>query len=71
LAVKNSWTTEEKRVVLSDLGSFIKSGVVPGKDPCEECIKKNAGVLKNRPWKKIKYFVYNEILRRNRKVQNK
>ena len=66
--VKQPWTNEEKRAVLGHLGRFITSGVVPGKGPCEDCIKKSEGALSSRSWTAVKYFVKNEVERRKRRV---
>ena len=66
--VKHRWTKEEKKAVLGQLGPFITSGVVPGKGPCEECIKKSQGALSSRSWKAVKYFVKNEVNRRKRRI---
>ena len=66
-AVKHPWTNEEKRAVLGHLGRFISSGVVPGKGPCEECIKRSQGALSSRSWTAVKFFAKNEVERRKRK----
>ena len=66
--VKNSWTQEEKKAVLSHLGRFITSGVVPGKGPCEQCINRSQGALSSRSWTAVKFFVKNEVDRRKRRV---
>ena len=69
--MKHSWTNEEKRVVLDHLGRFISSGVVPGKGPCEECIKRSQGALSSRLWTAVKFFVKNELERRKRRKWRK
>lgn len=66
--VKQRWTKEEKRAILGRLGRFITSGVVPGKGPCKECIKRSQGALSSRSWTAVKYFVKNEVDRRKRLV---
>ena len=67
--VNHQWTNEEKRAVLDHLGRFISSGVVPGKGPCEECIKRSQGALSSRSWTAVKFFVKNEVERRKRRVK--
>ena len=67
--VKHPWTREEKRAVLDHLGRFISSGVVPGKGPCEESIKRSQGALSSRSWTAVKFFVKNEVERRKRRVK--
>lgn len=34
---------------------------VPGKQECDECIKKSKGKLNNRSWRDVKYYVHNHI----------
>ncbi|XP_068679266.1 uncharacterized protein [Montipora foliosa] len=71
LVEKRPWTSEEKKAVLSQLGRYITSGVVPGKDACDECIRKSQGALSKRGWTAIKFFVKNEIHRRKRMIEKK
>ena len=66
---KRPWTLEEKKAVLSQLGRYVTSGVVPGKNVCEECIRKSQGALSKRGWTAIKFFVKNEIYRRKRVIE--
>ena len=54
--VKHPWTNEEKRAVLGHLRRFTSSGVVPGKGPCEECIKGSQEALSSRSWTAVKFF---------------
>ncbi|XP_015779646.1 PREDICTED: uncharacterized protein LOC107357516 [Acropora digitifera] len=67
--VKYPWTKEENRAVLYHLGRFTSSGVVPGKGPCEECIKRSQGALSSRSWTAVKFFVKNEVEKRKRRVK--
>ena len=60
---------DEKRAVLQHLGAFITSEVAPGKEACEECIRKSDGALSRRNWTAIKYFVKNEIDRRKKMLK--
>ena len=39
--VKSPQEQDEKRAVLQHLGAFIMSEVTPGKEACEECIRKS------------------------------
>ena len=71
LVEKRPWTSEEKKAVLSQLGRYITSGVVPGKDACDECIRKSQGALSKRGWTAINFFVKNEIHRRKRMTEKK
>lgn len=66
---KRPWTLEEKKAVLSQLGRYVTSGEVPGKNACEECIRKSQGALSKRRWTAIKFFVKNEIRRRKRMIE--
>ena len=67
--VKIPWEKDEKRAVLQHLGAFITSEVAPGKEACEECIRKSDGALSKRNWTAIKYFVKNEIDRRKKMLK--
>ena len=67
--VKHRWTNEEKRAVLDHLGRFISLVVVPGKGPCEECIKRSQGTLSSCSWTAVKFFVKNEVERRKARVK--
>lgn len=69
LVVKQCWSSEEKKAVLANLGRYISSGTVPGKAACEACLRKSQGALRGRTWLAVKYFIKNEITRRNRKVR--
>ena len=68
---KRPWTPEGKKAVLSQLGRYVASGIVPGKKACEECIRKSQGALSKRGWTGIKFFVKNEIHRRKWKIIEK
>ena len=50
--------------VFKHLNDWVRKGKVPGKRPCEMCISKANGALDGRQWRKIKYFVKNEINKR-------
>ena len=67
--MRRAWTTPEKRAVIGHLGRFISSEVYPGKDACEECIRKSNGVLSGRKWTGVKFFVKNEIVKRKRMIE--
>ena len=47
------------------------SGVVPGKNACDECNRKSQGALSKRGWTAVKFFVKNEIHRRKRMIEEK
>ena len=51
--VKIPWEKDEKRAVLQHLGAFITSEVAPGKEACEECIRKSDGALSRHNWTTI------------------
>ena len=47
---------EEIAAIKRNLQGYINTKTCPGKDPCMEAISKEP-VLKNRPWKSVKYKV--------------
>ena len=51
--VKSPQEQDEKRAVLQHLGAFIMSEVAPGKEACEECIRKSDGALCRHNWTTI------------------
>lgn len=63
------WSQQEKEAVVSFFNVNIKKSIVPGKSQCTECIKKHP-VLNSRDWKKIKYFVKNQIQKNKCSVAN-
>lgn len=63
------WEKEEKEAVLSFFKLEIKKSIVPGQEKCLECIRQYP-VLDGRHWKKVKYFVKNQI-QKNNKLKNK
>lgn len=67
VSVKTPWSNNESSAVFS----FFKSNInkVPGKDECENCITKSNGMLKNRSWRDVKYYVYNYI-KKVKKLKN-
>ncbi|XP_074035310.1 uncharacterized protein isoform X4 [Leptinotarsa decemlineata] len=54
------WSQEEKEAVVEFFRMNIKKSIVPGKSQCVKCIEEHP-VLKSRDWKKIKYFIKNQI----------
>ena len=65
---KIKWNSEEKKTVQKELGKFLNTMKVPGKQDCEKCLKKNA-CLYRRSWKDIKYYVHNTITSMKRKYR--
>ena len=59
---KKPWTKAESNAVLSHFDGFIKRCKNPGKADVEYCVEKNP-VLKDRPWKVIKDYVRNHIVK--------
>lgn len=55
------WSEEEVKAVEHKLMNYIRSGKVPGKDKCMECIKAFPKALKARTWDAVKYYVKNRI----------
>jgi hypothetical protein len=60
------WKRAEKKAIVDNMGHLLRDGRVPGKKECEECIEKAEGVLDTREWQKIKYWVKNQITKRQR-----
>ena len=60
-----SWTEEEKEAVFKHVSFFVRQGRYPGKLDCENCILKANDALRRRDWLVIKYFVKNQINKRN------
>ena len=60
-----SWTEEEKEAVFKPVSFFVRQGRYPGKLDCENCILKANDALRRRDWLVIKYFVKNQINKRN------
>ena len=59
-------TEQEKEAVFKYLSNSIREGRVPGKVDCEKCIFKAGNALKRRDWTAVKYYVNNQIDKRNR-----
>ncbi|XP_014679515.1 PREDICTED: uncharacterized protein LOC106819387 [Priapulus caudatus] len=57
--VKKPWTDAERDAIDRHLGVFIRTMKLPGKE-CEPC-QLNESRLAQRPWRQIKYFIYNRI----------
>lgn len=51
------WSEEEVKAVEHKLMNYIRSGKVPGKDKCMECIEAFPKALKARTWDAVKYYV--------------
>jgi len=58
---KRRWSHEEKRAVLTNLGTYIRDGTVPGKSPCMRAIRDSGEVLSSRDWRQVKYTVKNML----------
>jgi hypothetical protein len=57
---------DEKRAVLNCLDHLVREGRVPNKQECLRCKEMSAGVLIKRDWRGIKYFIKNQITKRQR-----
>ncbi|XP_027146573.1 uncharacterized protein LOC109142298 isoform X2 [Larimichthys crocea] len=55
------WTKEEVQAVEQKLMNNIKTGKVPGKSQCVDCIRAFPEALKGRTWDAVKYYVKNRI----------
>jgi hypothetical protein len=64
--VHREWSNAEKKCILDHLGYLVRQGKVPNKQESEECILKGKGVLEKRDWKTVKYWVKNQISKRNK-----
>lgn len=51
------WSEEEVKAVEHKLMNYIRSGKVPGKDQCKQCIEAFPKALKARTWDAVKYYV--------------
>ncbi|XP_030211510.1 uncharacterized protein LOC115543093 isoform X1 [Gadus morhua] len=65
---KKKWSDKEVAAVESQMGRFITKGTTPGKEQCEECIRRSPEALKNRDWRAVKYYVRNRIVSLTRKT---
>ncbi len=60
------WTREEKKAVLNCLDHLVREGRVPNKSECVNCKEMSAGALDKRDWRGIKYFIKNQITKRQK-----
>ncbi|XP_056441614.1 uncharacterized protein LOC130379052 isoform X2 [Gadus chalcogrammus] len=58
---RKMWSKEEVQAVEQELMHSIKTGKVPGKAQCLECIRAFPEALKGRTWDAVKYYVKNRI----------
>ncbi|XP_056441372.1 uncharacterized protein LOC130378690 isoform X2 [Gadus chalcogrammus] len=58
---RKMWSKEEIQAVEQELMHSIKTGKVPGKAQCLECIRAFPEALKGRTWDAVKYYVKNRI----------
>ena len=65
------WSEEEKDAVFKSLEHWVRRGRVPGKLDCEKCISKANGALERRDWTAVKYFIKNQISKRNKILLSK
>jgi len=63
------WTEKEKRITLTFFKKHIIIGKAPNKQECEHLMQLHSQAI-NKPWKKIKDFVYNTIKYNKKKIQN-
>jgi hypothetical protein len=64
--VRKEWNKEEKQAVHNALENYIRRGVVPGKNDCERCKAEAGGALDGREWRSIKYYIKNQIDKREK-----
>lgn len=57
--VRVPWTEEEKNVTMEYFKKHILLKKAPKKEECDKLKEKYPEILKNKPWKKIKTFIYN------------
>lgn len=55
------WTKEEIQAVEQKLMNNIKTGKVPGKSKCLDCIRAFPEALRGRTWDAAKYYVKNRM----------
>ena len=65
-STRTQWPEDEKEAVFNYFSHFIKKGRIPGKVDCEKCIDKAGDSLQRRDWKAVKYYVKNQIDKRNK-----
>ncbi|XP_073669479.1 uncharacterized protein [Paramisgurnus dabryanus] len=65
---RRKWSTEEIQAVEETLMNCIRSGKVPGKAQCMECIERSPSALQGRSWKGVKFYVKNRIDSMKRKM---
>ena len=63
---RTQWMEQEKDAVFKYLSHWIRRGRVPGKVDCDRCISKAGNALERRDWTAVKYYVKNQIDKRNR-----
>lgn len=68
-ACPQPWEQSEREAVIQFFKQHIKKNIVPKQQDCLNCIKENPA-LANRNWKKVKYFVKNQI-DKNKKMPGK
>ena len=61
------WTSNETEAVWKHLGFYIKAGITPNQQQCQDCIAKASPVLNRRSWKDVKYKVRNTVVTISRK----
>ena len=64
---KRRWSIEEKAAVERHLNRFLQTLKVPGKRDCEEAVE-NEDALQSRSWKNVKFYVYNCIQTKKRRL---
>ncbi|XP_065151644.2 uncharacterized protein [Paramisgurnus dabryanus] len=65
---RRKWSTEEIQAVEETLMDYIRSGKVPGKAQCMECIERSPAALQGRSWEGVKFYVKNRIDSMKRKM---
>lgn len=63
---RKTWSMIEVQAVERHMKDFITLCRVPGKTPCENCIRAEPLALKNRDWQSVKFYVYNRIMAQKR-----
>uniref|UniRef100_A0A0A9WNV2 Uncharacterized protein n=2 Tax=Lygus hesperus TaxID=30085 RepID=A0A0A9WNV2_LYGHE len=56
---RDTWSDEEKRIVLEYFSEHIQQKKPPKKGECELLISQHPDVLKHRTWQKVKVFIHN------------
>ncbi|XP_057666792.1 uncharacterized protein LOC130900289 [Diorhabda carinulata] len=67
---KQSWTTEEKEIVLKEFKLLIEHGNLPGKKQCNDLIEKHK-IFTDRKWTDLKFFIKNHLSKISKQIPKK